>query len=284
MVDLTVRAEELGGQLRALRTEAGLSLEDAGGHIAASAAKVSRMETGKSGCAVEDVAGLLAVYQCVGRRRVELLTLAREVDRRGWWQRGKPGFAQRQQTLINLESKADLIISFEGMNVPGLLQTGEYTRAMMVESGIVPVGEVENRMVSRMHRHTLLLKPSPLRLLAFVNELVLHQVIGSRDVLRRQLWHLADAAEAPNITLRILPNVGGNAGANGMFELIKRSNGHKVVFLENLTSSLFLEEPDEIETYETAIRSLAAAALPATESVLLITRLAMRLEPEVDAE
>ncbi|MFD0202225.1 MULTISPECIES: helix-turn-helix domain-containing protein [Saccharothrix] len=284
MVDMTVRAEELGGQLRALRTKAGLSLEDAGEHIAASAAKVSRMETGKSGCAVEDVAGLLAVYQCVGRRRVELLALAREVDRRGWWQRDKPGFAQRQQTLINLESKADLIVSFEGMNVPGLLQTGEYTRALMIECAMVPVDEVENRMVTRMQRHAVLLKHGPPQLTAFIGELVLHQVVGGPNILRRQLDHLVEAAQIPNITLRVLPNVGVHPGVNGGFELVRRSSGNKVVFLENLTSSLFLEEKDEIEAYEQAIRTLADRALTAEESARLITRLARRLDPKVDAE
>ena len=279
MVDMTVRAEELGGQLRTLRTRAGLSLEVAGGHIAASAAKLSRMETGKSGCAVEDVAGLLAVYQCAGRRRAELLALAREVDRRGWWQRGKPAFAQRQRTLVNLESKADLIISFEGMNVPGLLQTGEYTRALMTGCGLVPHDEVEGRMATRMNRHGVLLKPHPPRLVAFINELVLHQVIGGDDVVRRQLDHLAELAQRPNLTVRVVPNVGANPGLNGGFELIRRSSGGKVVFLENLTSSLFLEEREEIEAYEAAIRTLAARALTAEESVRLITRLAMRPAP-----
>ncbi len=168
-VNLTVRAEELGGELRALRERAAMSLEAAGDRIGASAAKVSRLENGKGGVAVEDVAAFLAVYQCVGPKRDALLALAREVDRRGWWQRDKPDFAQRQQTLINLESKADLIVSFECVNMPGLLQTGEYTRSLMTGSGIVPEAEVEGRMVARMRRHALLLKPNPPRLLTLID-------------------------------------------------------------------------------------------------------------------
>ncbi len=113
---------------------------------------------------------------------------------------------------------------------------------------------------------------------------MLHRVVGGPDVLRRQLDHLAEAAQQPHITLRIVPNTDANAGANGMFELIRRSTGHKVVFLENLTSSLFLEEPHEIETYETAVRSLVTRALGAEESVRLITELASLLDQEAGTE
>lgn len=272
-MNLTVRAEELGDELRRLRERGDLSLEQAGELIDASATKMSRIENGLREGTTEDVSALLAIYKCVGPRRTELLTLAREVERRGWWQRNKPEFAERQRTLMNLEAKADLIVNFEGMNIPGLLQTGEYTRALMIESGIVPAAEVEDRMITRMRRHAVLLKQQPPRLLAIIDELALHRMIGGPNVLRRQLDHLMEAAGQPNITVRIVPNSGGHAGANGAFELVRRPGGHKVVFLENLTSSLFLEEAAEIETYETAIRLLLARALDAEESMRLITEL-----------
>jgi transcriptional regulator with XRE-family HTH domain len=272
-MDLTVRAEELGDELRRLREEAGLSLEVAGERIDASATKMSRIENGLREGSTEDVSALLAVYGYTGPRRTELLTLAREVERRGWWQRNRPDFAERQRTLINLEAKADLIVNFEGMNIPGLLQTGEYTRALMMECGMVPESEIETRMVTRMRRHSVLMRQRPPRLVAIIDELVLNRMIGGPDVLRRQLDHLVTTAEDPNIQLRVVPNTGAHSGVNGSFELIRRRGGHKVVFLENLTSSLFLEEAKEIETYEKAIRSLLNRALPAEESVRLITEL-----------
>ena len=272
-MNLTVRAEELGDELRRLRERGDLSLEQAGELIDASATKMSRIENGLREGTTEDVSALLAIYKCVGPRRTELLTLAREVERRGWWQRNKPEFAERQRTLMNLEAKADLIVNFEGMNIPGLLQTGEYTRALMVECGMVPETEVEQRMITRMRRHAVLLKQQPPRLIAIIDELVLHRMIGGPDVLRRQLDHLVETAQEPNITLRIVPRTAAHSGVNGSFELIRRTGGHKVVFLENLTSSLFLEEAKEIETYEKAIRRLLKRALPAEESVRLITEL-----------
>lgn len=110
-MNLTVRSEELGDELRRLREAAGLSLERAGELIDASTTtKMSRIENGLHEGSTEDVAALLAICGCVGPRRTSLLNVANEVDRRGWWQR-KPTFDERVGTLVNLEQKSDLIVN-----------------------------------------------------------------------------------------------------------------------------------------------------------------------------
>jgi transcriptional regulator with XRE-family HTH domain len=277
-MNLTVRAEELGDDLRRLRESAGLSLERAGELIDASATKMSRIENGLREGSIEDVAALLAVYGCVGPLRTALLKLAHEVDRRGWWQRTKPSFDERVRTLLNLEKKADLIVNYECMNVPGLLQLPDYTEALLRECELVPADEIPDRLTVRTQRHSILLGPKPARLLALIDEQVLGRQIGSPTVMHRQLIHLVEAAQLANILLRVIPNSGAHAGVNGAFLLLKRDSGHKVIYLENLTSSLFLEEPEEIEAYERAIRLLVRRALPAEESVEVITELARRWE------
>lgn len=276
--DPTVRGQELGEALRALRRRAGLGIDDAAVRIDASKSTLSRMENGKRTAAAEDVAALLAVYGSTGPERTRLLTLAREADVRGWWQHDRPPFAQRQQTLVSLESRALAITNFEGMSIPGLLQTGEYTRAMMLESGLIPHEEVEGRMVTRMHRHAVLRRDRPPRLLALIDELALHRVIGGRDVLRRQLEQLVETATRPNVDIRVVPNTRAHAGINGAFTLLQRPEGEPVVFLENLTSSLFLEEKHEIERYEHATRELLRHSLDAAQSVRHIAALARRMD------
>ncbi|SFB20783.1 Transcriptional regulator, contains XRE-family HTH domain [Amycolatopsis marina] len=277
--DPTVRGQELGEALRGLRERAGLSLADAAKRIDASASKLSRLENGKRAAPIEDVAALLAVYGTTGRPRTQLLGLAREVGERGWWQRNRPSFAERQNTLVSLESRALTITNFEGMTVPGLLQTGEYTRSLMIECGHVPENEVEARMVTRLRRHSILRRQSPPGLVAIIDELALHRLIGGPDVLRRQLDHLVELATYPNIELRVVPNDGSaHAGINGAFTVLRRPEGTPVVFLENLTSSLFLEERHEIARYEYATRELLARALDAAQSVRRIAMLARRLD------
>lgn len=275
-MNLTVRAEELGDELRRLREAAGLSLERAGELIDASATKMSRIENGLREGSTEDVAALLAIYGCIGPHRTELLALAHEVDRRGWWQRSAPSFDERVGTLVKLERKAEFIVNFECTNIPGLLQLPDYTRALLHECELVPADEIEARLAIRTQRRSILEQPTPARLLALVDEHVLTRQVGGPAIMQRQLGYLAEAAALANISLRVIPNSGVHAGVNGAFMLLRRSNGHKAVFLENLTSVLILEDPWEIDRYEQAVRLMVRRALSAAESVQLITEHARR--------
>lgn len=270
----TVRGQELGEQLRALRDRSGLSLRDAAECMDASASKLSRIETGRKNAPVEDIGALLAIYDVRGAQRRELLALAREAERRGWWQRDRSTFPERQRTLISLESRADHIVTFETVVIPGLLQTSDYTRALMEESGLVPDDQVNDHMVTRASRQSLLMRRDPPTLSVITHELALHQMVGGAEVLLDQLDYLVEQSYRPHVSIRILPNIGGHAGAIGAFTLLRQRCGPSVVFLENLTSSLFLEERQEIETYQKAVRTLSSRCLDERESRELIAALA----------
>lgn len=276
--DPTVRAQELGEALRVLREEANLSLRTAGARIDASASKISRLENGKNAVAVDDVAALLAVYAVTGPRRRKLLDLAKEAEQRGWWQRSAPTYADRVETLLSLESRALTITCVEPVVVPGLLQTGEYTRAIMIESGLVDDNDVEDRMITRLRRHSVLLRRNPPGLLAIIDELALRRVVGGRDVLRRQLEHLVEMAQRPNIVIRVLLNADrAHAAIDGGFVVIRRPEGTPVIFLEHLTSSLFMEEREEVRQYESVTRELLNHALDPAESVRYLAKRARLL-------
>ncbi|MFD9892359.1 helix-turn-helix domain-containing protein [Amycolatopsis sp. NPDC059027] len=277
--DPTVRAQELGAAMRELREEAGFTVRAAGERIDVSASKISRIETGKNAIAVEEIAALLAVYEVTGPRRAKLIALAREADQRGWWQRSAPTFAERQETLISLESRALMITNFELIAIPGLLQTGEYTRAIMVESGLIEDGDVEKRMVTRLQRQSVLMRRQPPGLVAIIDEFALRRVIGGRAVQRRQLEHLVVMAQRPNIVIHVVPNDDrGHAAIAGGFTVLRRPEGGPVVFLGNHTSSLFLEEPPEVLQYEEVTRQVLLRALGPAESAEYIAEQATLLD------
>lgn len=280
--DPTVRRQELGEQLRGFRAVSGLNLKIAASRIDMSPSQLSRIENGRRSAAVETVAALLAVYGVTGGDRSTVLALAREDDKYGWWLRDRPGFPERQRTLISLESRSEHIVNYEGVVVPGLLQTGEYTRALLTEPGLVRSAEIEDRMVKRLRRHSVLLRRTAPRFIAIIDELVLRRVIGGQDVLRRQLEHLLEAAARPNIEIRVLVNIGGHAGVHGPFCLMRQSSGHTVVMLENLTCSLFVEEAGDVAQYKLAAKKLLTRALDTTESTKLIAALAMRMDAEAE--
>lgn len=281
--EITVRSQELGERLREFRAGAELTINEAGRRIDLSTSQLSRIETGRRRPHVETVAALLAVYGVTGARRKTAVALAREVGEAGWWHRDRPDFPERQHTLISLESRADRIVDYEGMLIPGLLQTGEYTRALMADSKLVPESEVEQRMVTRLRRHAVLRRRDAPTLIAVVDELALRRVIGGADVQRRQLEHLLEMGRWPNIRVRVVPNAGAHAGVNGSFSLLRQPDGPTVVFLENLTCSLFVEDRSEIATYETAVRSLLTQALTETQSSEVIASLATAMDAEADS-
>lgn len=272
----TVRRQELGQELRMLRKKEHISLREAAEVIDASESKLSRIETGHRNAPLDDIASLLGLYRADSKKRAHLLALAREADEIGWLQASRPNFAQHQHTLIMLESKAAQIVNFEPLIVPGLLQTGEYTRAIMAESGVVQEEEIDDRMVTRLHRQSVLVRRNPPQLLAFIDELVLHRILGGPAVLRLQLRHLVKRASQPNITIRVIPN--GHVGASGSFALLRLPERNPVVFLESLTSNLFVERPEDVGLYERTLERLAECALDEGESIEAIASAARSLE------
>ncbi|KAA2258760.1 helix-turn-helix domain-containing protein [Solihabitans fulvus] len=270
-LDPTVRGEELGAELRRLRESAGLSLNDAAATIDASASKLSRIENAKIGVVPTDVAGLLATYGVRGKERSDLLDLAHSVEKRGWLRPHNTPFEAQMRTLHNLESRAAAITRVEVTFVPGLLQTIEYMYAVMRPAGVIDEKEVESRVVTRLGRQSVLRRPNAPNFLAIIDETVLQRQIGGPDVMRAQLRYLIEAANRPNIVIRIIPaSVPVHLGLDGAFTRFHFVDREGVVYLENRTTVVLLEEKEETGYYDWLVRSLLTVALNAEESKALL--------------
>jgi transcriptional regulator with XRE-family HTH domain len=278
--DPTVRERQLGAQLRGLREGRSWSLAEVARRLCMSVSKLSRMENGHRGVRLVDLAAMLAIYEVTGTHREELLDLCTGSDQRGWWQQFGSRLSVQLQTLIPLEADATRIVNFETIFVPGLLQSGEYTRAVMRDVGMITDEVIiEERMVARLARQAVLRGQSPPEFLAIIDEPALHRLIGGRDVMRRQLEHLVELSGWWNIDIRVVPmTVSAHPGLNGPFVLYRFVGKPTVINLENRTSRLFLEEPDEIKIYGAVVSRLVEVALDSQGSIELIAALARRLE------
>lgn len=277
--DATLRARQLGAELRRSRQEAGLGSQQVAEKLGISMSKISRLETGACGPKLEDVAGMLALYGVTGRARAQLLELCREIaaGERGWWQRR--GMSHKQRTLIELESEATRITNYESLLIPGLLQTGEYTRALLQGMGVVPENEIEDRMVTRLLRQSVLRKERAPQLVAIIYEAALRQQVGGPDVMRRQLDYLLEAASWPRVQIRVVPfSAPVHPGLDGPFLKLETADAPSVVHIAVQASSLFLEEREDIDVYNNAIKGLSKVALDARESAELIAGLAVELD------
>ncbi|MGY5639565.1 helix-turn-helix domain-containing protein [Streptomyces sp. C-3] len=256
-----VRRILLGSQLRRLREGRGITREAAGYSIRASESKSSRMELGRVSFKARDVEDLLTLYGVAdGAERAALLDLAREANVAGWWHSYSDVLPGWFQTYVGLEGAASLIRVYEVQFVHGLLQTEAYAHAV-VERGMpgASAAEIDRRVALRLERQKLLVSERAPGFHVVLDEAALRRPYGDRTVMREQLEHLIEISERPNVTLQVMPfSFGGHAGESGAFALLRfpESDLSDVVYLEQLTSALYLDKREEVAQYERAMERL----------------------------
>ncbi|MFC4896966.1 helix-turn-helix domain-containing protein [Streptosporangium amethystogenes subsp. fukuiense] len=276
-----MRRRRLAAELRRLRERAQLTMEEVGEQIGWSATKISRIETSRVGVVPKDVVSLLDLYRVDGSRREELLKLARDARKRGWWQ-AYSDLSSDYTSYISLEAETTSMRSFGTVLLPGLVQTEDYARAV-IRAGLIlaPPGEVERRIEVRMARQSLLTQAEPLRLWAILDEAAVHRSIGGPGVMRAQLKRLLELADLPNVTIQVLPfAAGAHSGTSGAFQIMEfpEASDPDVVFLENLTDSLYVEREAEVYRYTVAFDHLRAKAIDPDDSRCLIAKMVAGFE------
>jgi Domain of unknown function (DUF5753)/Helix-turn-helix domain len=275
----------LGSQLRKLREANGVTREAAGWEIRASESKISRMELGRVGFKERDVADLLTLYGVHDKtEREALLALARQANTQGWWQRFSDVLPSWFQAYLGLESSAGMIRTYEVQFVPGLLQSREYARAVvMIGHGAAGLDEIDRRVDVRMARQQLLTRPGAPHLWAVLDEAVLRRPIGGRTVMRTQIAALIDATKLPNVTIQIVPfSAGGHAAAGGNFSILRFPDAElpDVIYMEQLTTALYLDKRDDVDQYAAAMERLCVEAEPPERTLALLERILHEYDSE----
>lgn len=267
----------LGGHLRRLREASGITREAAGDRIRASSSKISRLELGRVSSKERDVADLITLYGVtdVAEREI-LLTLARQANAPGWWREYGDVLPNWFETYLGLEQAASVIRTYEPQLVPGLLQTEDYARAIMLLRHLhVSHGEIERRVALRMARQAFLSQPGAPDLWVALDEAALRRPLGDQKVQQAQLLHLIEMAQRSNITLQIVPfDVGAHAAIGGPFTILRFSEPDlpDVVYLEHLTSALYLDKKRDIVEYLAIMDNLCIQAEPPTDTLSLLRK------------
>jgi transcriptional regulator with XRE-family HTH domain len=274
----TVRRMLIGAQLRRLRTEQGISREEAGEAIRASAWKIHRLENGQVSFKERDVVDLLRLYGVADPGEVAtFVILAREANQPGWWHHYGDVLPQWFRAYVDLESAATMIRTYEAQFVPGLLQTEEYMRAVIQGALLDDTPDVaEQRVQLRLTRQTLLDREDAPRLWAVVDEAALRRPVGSREVMRTQLERLIEAAELPNVTLQVLPfAAGAHPAMVGAFSILRFPEPElpDVVYLEHLTNAIYLEKREDVEEYLHVIDTICLRAARPDRTIEILGRI-----------
>ncbi|MGH3977273.1 MAG: helix-turn-helix domain-containing protein [Pseudonocardiaceae bacterium] len=274
----TIRSRELGEGLREAMKQAGLSGKQAAALLDVTPSYVSMLLAGKRGASEVDIAAFLGVCRVKGAERDRLLALCQEQDTPGWFQQHGSALPKQLVTLIDHENKAVTISEFEAVVVPGLLQTGEYARAVISRIVNVPPGEVGDRVAARLARQSLFSRHRPPRFAFYLHESALRLPVGGPAVMAEQLRHLHRMSARSYLSLRVVPiALGAHAATTGAFRLMEFAEFKPVAYLESETSSLFLEKPEEIAAYRRILGALADTALSEGQSRELIAALATEL-------
>jgi transcriptional regulator with XRE-family HTH domain len=255
----------LGAQLRRLRESSNLTTVQAAEAIRATHSKISRLERGRTAARQRDVADLLSLYGVTDdAEREKLLALTRQAGAPGWWQPYSDILPRWFELYIGLEKAASVIRTYEVQFVYGLMQTEDYARAViLISNAHAPAEEVERRVSLRMQRQQLLTQPGAPELWAVLDEAALRRPPGGRKVMRAQLEHLLELTDLPNVTLQIVPfNVGPHAAAGGPFTILRfpEPDLPDIVYLEQLHSAQYLDQPDDVIDYVTVMDQLCVQA------------------------
>ncbi len=272
----------LGSQLRRYREEAGVPPEQAGYEIRASRSKISRMEHGRVGFKSRDVADLLTLYGVRDEQvRARLLSFAQQASAPGWWSKYDDVLPGWFGEYVGLEGAASVIRTFEVQFVNGLFQTEGYARAVTwLGNRTAPAEEIDRRVRVRLNRQSVLTSPDPPQVWSVVDEAVLRRPVGGRQVMRAQLAHLVEVASSPQVTIQVVPFArGGHAAAGGSFSVLRFAEPEvsDIVYIEQLTSALYLDSREDVDHYLEVMDNLSAQALSPARSAQFLAEIAKEI-------
>jgi transcriptional regulator with XRE-family HTH domain len=277
----TVLRRLLGTQLRRLREGRGISAQAAAKAIRGSESKISRIELGRNAIREIDVLDLLTYYGVSPAEREQLLALAEQANRPGWWHRFNDILPDWFEAYVGMEEAATSIRVYEPQFVPGLLQTPQYTAAVLTVCDI-PIAEAERHVILRKERQRRF-SEGRLKLWAVIEETALRRPIGSMEILRDQLWYLLSLTGRPNLTLQIIPaGVGGHAVPSGFILLrFAETDLPDVAYLEHLTSALYFDKKSDVDRYLLAMERLSILGARPGDTPEILTRLIGSLDEEL---
>jgi transcriptional regulator with XRE-family HTH domain len=277
----TVRLRRLAAQLRQLREAAGLTQEDVAERTGKDRSTLYRLENAQQRPQRSTLIQLMDLYGVEPDKRAELLAVLRQAGELGWVRGHRSHLPEAYSDYISFESEASTISNYESLFIPGLLQTEDYTRAVI--RGTLPHAteeQVENRVAARMERQAVLAKQNPARLWAIMDEAAVRRAVGGPGVMRRQLRRIAEAASQPNLTAQIIPYAAGaHPGMQGSFILLDFPDpaDPSLIYMESLAGDLFLENSTDISRYIENFQHLRAAALRPDETIALLAEAADNL-------
>ncbi|MDE3724390.1 helix-turn-helix transcriptional regulator [Nocardiopsis sp. N85] len=266
----TVRRRRLSEELRRLRHDARMTLDDVVKATEWSRGKLGNIESGeRQRPQVTEIRTLLDTYGVTDHdTREAVLDLCRQSRERGWWVRYRDVLSSK---FVGFEAEASTIYNWELAVVPGLLQVPAYTELITQTALVRNPKDVARVVDARIKRQRVMFEdPQPPDIWFVFDEIALVRLRHHPEVLRAQIANLIEAADDPRITIQIVPYDRLHPGTGGPFVIMDFPNtvDPSVVYLETDTDGLYLEEAEEVARYRRLFDHLRLAALLPEETLV----------------
>jgi transcriptional regulator with XRE-family HTH domain len=272
----------LGAELRKIREERGLTLDEAADLLSLSKSALNRMENAHVITRAHEVKYFIMMYGVTDEgRQASLIGLASAGRSKDWVKRyGDLSPGSSVEDLVLLEQDSSAIRACHPFGIPGLLQTPDYARAVKGSLRLDPARDVDRAVAFRMARKEVLSRSEPVQFDVVIGEAALRQRMGGAGVLRDQLRHLLEASRPANVTVRVLPyEASRHPGFDGPFTMLDVEAGNfTVVAVDSLARSVYLADDADVDRYRVAFAELCAVALFEADSRRLIERVLDELE------
>lgn len=275
----TVRSRRLARELRKLRQEAKLSGDQVARELEWEQSKISRMENAKMRITSGEVMELLELYGITGDQRTELVRLARESRKKGWWHSYEDVLSTGFSDYLAFESEALSYRTYQSQLIPGILQTADYARAVFRSARPRTPEEIERAVEARLARQVRLTSSrDPLHARLVIDEATLNRLVCSAVVMKAQLHRVLELSDLANVSLQVIPHEAGvHAAIDGPFTLLTFDGYPDVLYMEHFMGWIYMEKPPETLRGTVVFDHLTASALNASNSARLIHQVASGL-------
>lgn len=274
----TPRTRALAAALRREMEESGFGVREVARVLGLSHSTVSQWVNGRRVPSPDSLSALLAVIRVTGRKRADILELAHNAADPNWLA-VEPGASNQLAGVIECEKSATEIIEWTPWLITGLLQMPAYIHAIMSGNSDRSGDEVDRRVRIRLERQKILRQPQPPKILAFIGEPGIRQIIGGRTAMIDQLDHLLTVSRLANVHARVVPiGEGWHPGLTGPFLLYRFDRSPSVLHFEHYGSTAFLSGEEQTAPYAPVVRWLDRVALSEHDTAALITDVIGELE------
>jgi transcriptional regulator with XRE-family HTH domain len=278
----SVQATTLGAALKQVRETRRVSQRELASKLGIGNATVSRWESGERLPTSADIELIAEKLELTEEENADLLGAVEGAQEGQWLAITLPERRQQLAALMQAERTATHVTNMAPLIIPGVLQTSDVIRSIMIDAD-APANEIDERVAVRIGRRELISRRNPAELRVLLSELAIRQVIGGRQVWAAQLRYLLELSELPNIDIRVVPfDAGWTPALSGAFILIDSDQARSIVNVENQRSSLIHHDPSDVDRHRRVVEKVQEKAMSANATRALIAQVLTELETQHD--